>query len=398
LGEGTVGERTVEGGVAIARGVSEAHVREVIAIHDRVLRNYWVTQSYADLSEALRARLDPTAANWCTFAVWASKTVGENLRGEGLPEWVRNRVTLSDGMMGALHSTRRAHGCFRVTGLLHDLTLDHVVEVVAERFGATALALSEGNTLVYEEVAPVASRFLDESASGLPLSADARAHVLDACADAPSFEGVNRLAAGFAAWCDALETSDARARSQLILVGSLQIGVHEQHRLQDAIADGVDLGVDDLVEGLARRMIVGAGLLRPFVWGIERTVRPVAVESARLWDTAMTELVATADTPDGRLRLCRDIPALPPGTPFAPADVSAPLSTELGALLRRFDRSNGEGVGSHAEDWVVLDQRMNFILNLFRSRHHDPRLYAAPFDPSVLAQIQTGTVPAEPSR
>ena len=53
---------------------------------------------------------------------------------------------------------------------------------------------------------------------------------------------------------------------------------------------------------------------------------------------------------------------------------------------------------SHAEDWVVLDQRMNFILNLFRSRHHDPRLYAAPFDPSVLAQIQTGTVPAEPSR
>ncbi len=35
------------------RGVTKAHIDEVLAIDDRVLRNYWVTQSYADFSAAL---------------------------------------------------------------------------------------------------------------------------------------------------------------------------------------------------------------------------------------------------------------------------------------------------------------------------------------------------------
>ena len=83
------------------RSTSIEHVHAVLAIDDRVLRNYWVTQSYADLAAGLAAALDPGTANWCTFGVWASCTVGRNLRGEDLPDWLRTRVVRSDGMMGA---------------------------------------------------------------------------------------------------------------------------------------------------------------------------------------------------------------------------------------------------------------------------------------------------------
>ncbi len=63
------------------RGSSPTHVQEVLAIDDRVLRNYWVTQTYSDLAAGLAELLDPDTANWCTFGSWASCTVGQNLRG-----------------------------------------------------------------------------------------------------------------------------------------------------------------------------------------------------------------------------------------------------------------------------------------------------------------------------
>ncbi len=35
------------------RGTGRAHVQAVLAIDDRVLRNYWVTQTYSDLAAGL---------------------------------------------------------------------------------------------------------------------------------------------------------------------------------------------------------------------------------------------------------------------------------------------------------------------------------------------------------
>jgi len=79
------------------RGTSLEHVASVLAIEDRVLRNYWVTQSYSDLASSLAALLDPDTANWCTFGTWASCTVGRNLRGEDLPEWLQRRWCSTTG-------------------------------------------------------------------------------------------------------------------------------------------------------------------------------------------------------------------------------------------------------------------------------------------------------------
>jgi hypothetical protein len=110
----------------------------------------------------------------------------------------------------------------------------------------------------------------------------------------------------------------------------------------------------------------------------------------------MTELLGTIVTPDGTMRLDHDVPAAP-GQAFLSPDVSTVVVDDLTALLARFNRADAEGRDSRAIDWVSMDDRMNFITNLFRSRHHRMALFEPPFTPEVLADIEADTLPGEPA-
>ena len=63
-------------------------VPAIVAIEDPVLRNLWITQSYADFSARLRTRVGGADRTWCGFAVWASDTAGQSIRGQELPRLV----------------------------------------------------------------------------------------------------------------------------------------------------------------------------------------------------------------------------------------------------------------------------------------------------------------------
>ena len=113
-----------------------------------------------------------------------------------------------------------------------------------------------------------------------------------------------------------------------------------------------------------------------------------------LWGDLMTKLLGTIETPDGTLLLDHDVPPIP-GQPFTPSDIEPVVVDDLAALLARFDRSGANGVGSAAADWVNLDDRMNFITNLFVSRHHRIELFQPPFDGAVVADIEAGRIPGQ---
>jgi hypothetical protein len=379
------------------RATSRSHVQDVVAIDDRVLRNYWVTQSYADIAAALTARMDPTAANWCTFGVWASDTVGYNLRGEGLPGWLRARVTLDDGMMGAIAKTSDHHGWDRVTHALHHLTPDHVIDVMGELFGAAARNLSDGNTEVFAEIAMVAATFLEVHADGRPDDPSGRATVLAACAGATEFEGENHLAAGMTNWCDALAADDPIRRNQLIFTGNLHLATHEQHHLQDKIEASIDMGVDQATASLTQRLAREPGVVGDVERPAAEILGPIARRVNDLWGDVSTELLGILRSPDGTLRLAHDIPPLP-GIPFIPPDLAEPALPELAALLVRFDRTGPDGDGSGAADWVSFEDRMNFITSLFRSRHHRAALFAAPFPDPLVATLEADQIPVEATR
>jgi hypothetical protein len=376
------------------RGTTATHVQAVLAIDDRVLRNYWVTQTYSDLAAALSQLLGPETANWCTFGTWASDTVGRNIRGEDLPQWLHDRVVLHDGMMGAIRSVNEGPQGKLLSECLHLVTPDHVIAVVRELLGACAMNLSNGNTEVFAEIAPVAATFIACYKARARNDASARARVLEVCVGAPPFEGVNRLSAGFSLWCDAMKETDPDAKSQLILAGSLQLGAHEQHHLQGAIAGSMDMGINQGAALYRERLVSDSGTFARLAPSISSALDPLADATGDLWGDLMTKLLGTIVTPDGTLLLDHDVPAIA-GQPFTPPDVAPVVVTDLATLLDRFDKSGGNGAGSAAADWVKLDDRMNFIANLFISRHHRRQLFQPPFDGAVIADIEAGRIPGQ---
>lgn len=374
------------------RGTTPAHVQAVLAIEDRVLRNYWVTQTYSDLAAGLTRLLDPTTANWCTFGTWASDTVGRNIRGEDLPQWLHDRVVLHNGMMGAVRTVNNGPQGRSLSGLLREVTSDHVIRVVRELLGACALNLSDGNTEVFAEIAPTAATFIECYGSQSVDAASARARVLEVCDGAPPFEGINRLRAGFSLWCDAMEEKAPARKSQCILAGSLQLGAHEQHHLQGAIAGSMDMGINESADLYRKRLLADGGAWARLEPSIASALDPVVRATGDLWGDLMTKLLGIIETPDGTLFLDRDVPPIP-GQSFTPSEMQPVVVDDLATLLARFDRSDGNGAGSAAADWVKLDDRMNFIANLFISRHHRTELFAPPFNDVVLSDIGADQIP-----
>ena len=376
---------------------STEHVESVLAIEERVLRNYWVTETYADLSRGLAALLQPGTCNWCTFGTWASRTVGQNIRGEQLPEWLARRVVRSDGMMGvadaansAISNAHRDHNIARIVP-------EHVSEVVRELFGACARNLSDGNTQVFAEIAPPAATFIEVFTPATPDQAKARKAIRAACAGATEFNGKNRLLAGYTLWCDAMSEPDPVRRSQLILAGSINLGAHEQHHLQGAIASSMDMGVNQSIDLLKARITRDEPALVEIEESIDSLLHPVSLAIGDAWGDLMTELLGTIETPDGVLRLNSDVPPLL-GQAFVPSDLAPIVIKELSDLLVEFSRADDQGHNSGAPDWVNFDDRMNFIANLFLSRHHRTELFDPPFDAATLRSIKAGRRPAPAQR
>lgn len=375
------------------RGTSKEHIEEVVAIPDRVLRNYWVTQTYADLSSGLRALLAPDTSNWCTFATWASCTVGASMRGEALPRWLHDRVLLPDGLMGAVSTTKEHRGWSSVASYVHDLTPNHLLEVTRELLGEMAINLSDGNTEVFAEIAPPAAQLLRAYDGDQVDVSVARESVLAACDGAVEFEGVNHLRAGYSLWCDALATSDPTRRSQLILAGSLHLGVHEQNHLQSVIVSSMDMGVNQAASRLKTKLVHDGLDAEAVSVELDDVLRPAAHEIGDLWDGVMTATLGTLTSPEGTMRLDHDVPNSSERS-FVPTELASLVVEELEFLWRQFNHARENGKGSFAPNWANFSDRMNFISNLFISRHHEPMLFEEPFSAAELADLCAGRTPS----
>jgi hypothetical protein len=98
----------------------------------------------------------------------------------------------------------------------------------------------------------------------------------------------------------------------------------------------------------------------------------------------LTECFMTLDLPGGRLRLGRDVAGV------SAAMLREPTTPELVELLATVDPEAGSALGSGAEDWADLSQRMHFIAELFRSRQEDDSLFDPPFTAPQTEAIRQG--------
>ncbi len=342
--------------------VSRARVEAVVfgPVSD-VLRNHLVTEAYVDLSNAMARLLGPDDANWCTLAVWPSFTVGETIRA------------------GRYTGFKKLAALLPLPDAVRTWLRESAERDLPYSKGLVNRSLAAGNRGVFYEVGLAWVDFIEtfEHDPGR----------LDAWLDFESFgqrvmtlplppgrvwpQGRReQLRDGFAAYLEALQTDDRDRRAQLVLLGNLRIGDHEQRRLQ---------GWLDLAATSYIRPVTGLVARLPFTDGLVEAVE-------RGWNNVLTRRVYVVQMADERLPVGEPVPphATAGGRLFPPP--LATLDPDVAQEFERLDRASPGWDG--AEYWTDIDNRMAYIANLFRARQRAGLVGINPFSPAELASLE----------
>ena len=366
------------------------------AIGDPVIRNLRITQCYHELALAIAQRATP-GANWCTFATWASRQAGQTIRGEDF-------VRAAEDILGSHEVAQVVTDIIRLSSrtagaLTHDTILEAVHRAVdpeaALRRAADAVAI--GNRKVFVEIGREFARWRGTAAAADAPDAAATAAFTDALRAGEPPDGQRLLREAFAAYGNACRATSDSERAALMLLGNLLVGLHEQTRLQPQIQAALDATIDPDAVRAAPFPLVMPGVWLRLRARISRLIgRPMPADVAvdalvavirRRLRAVITDLLMTLRLPGVSLHLGRDVRG------EFPPELRAIDYPPLRTLLASIDPTPNATMGSGAEDWANLRQRMHYIADLFRCWHARPELFTAPFTPEQVAAIREGRRP-----
>jgi hypothetical protein len=379
---------------------SAAEVQHIIAIEDPLIRNLRITHCYHQLSAVLAARTGPNA-NWCTFATWASKQAGQTIRQEDLRRLLENRLRRSPATLQASQTIAAAVGSPGGQEFMSSPEFMLRTGSFKRAVERSSAAVSRGNRKVFEEIGVEFARFYTNC---LPDAAPDAQNIARFCAALRPGEppdGQDWLRKAFEHYYQALFEQNEKTRAELILLANVEIGFHEQTRLQPEIAESLDAGLVSLVQ-VVRDLYQGAspwvGWLQVINLHLRRLLgRPTALDLALRsllaevgvqLRQAITEIMMTIALPSGiLLRLGQDLAA---GYPEMLRQIAHP---ELRLLLAKHDPTPDSTLDTGVLDWADLPDRLHFIIDLFRCYQGNPRLLEPPFTPDQLEQLSAGKVP-----
>jgi hypothetical protein len=208
-------------------------------------------------------------------------------------------------------------------------------------------------------------------------------------------DGQGYLRRAFARYQRLVAEADPAASAPAALLANLEIGFHEQTRLQPEICEAMDAGVATASD-LKRRVLLA---LSPHPW-VQRAValRPVlalATAAARalqrfsrdLAREIVTESLMVLTMPGGLvLPLGRQLEA------EIPDSLRAPTDADLREFVGRFEPTSASD-DCGASDWSRLEQRMHYIAHLFRAFHERAELFDPPFTESQVERFTRGVIP-----
>ncbi|MBZ4421957.1 hypothetical protein [Myxococcus sp. RHSTA-1-4] len=372
---------------------TQAEVDAVIRMEDPVLRNLHITQTYHVLEVALTDALGEEDVNWCGFSTWASKTAGAFIRKDVLPGLMGELLDRADAVTRSIAELQdRLLGAWGASvGVQFVLarTLEEVTDEVARH-------AARGNFIVFEELGPLYTDML-EKFTGLTSPDTSRLEaVLSRLVPGPVEEGgQDLLIRAVKAYFEAMFTRDRKARAELMFLGNALVGYHEQTRLQGPVVAALnaplrELFLDNLVE--FTRADPDLRVRGMPEWGLRGAFTPLANRLERIWRELATRALMRLELPDMTLRLGEDIPALTSERDFPP-ELARLEHPDLVALMAELDRTPDDTAGSAARDWGSLGDRMNLIVDLFRTRQQDRLLYDQPFTFLQVDAFKAGRVP-----
>lgn len=319
---------------------------------DPTRANLFITQAHYDLSLALRRVLgDDAGANFHTWAVWGSREAGTTIRQRDVPglRMTGAAVTGTAGLALLSFLDFAAVGALAAAALAYG--------IAARELRQATGSISAGNRLVLDEIGGETARFVTTFADG-PASDSARIDAFCAALrPGPTHLGGQQLLRdAFANYHRAALAQDPAVKHELTFLANCQAVWHEHIRLEPYIAGAMPR---PLRRRITRRLLdfrVGPEPLH-----VGRDLTPVA------------------------------------GAGHAPT-LATPATVEGVALveqLRRPGRTPGSLTGSGAANWADLADRMNYIVDLFRSRHLEPGVFEPPYPPPETDELraQLGLAP-----
>ena len=378
-----------------------ADVERIARLRDPALRNLQITQSYYELSQVMTARTG-LSANWCTFATWASKQAGQSIRKEDLQrtlERALHEITSPGRGEQDFASEIQAAGASGAPGEIRAAASEAAdYRPAVERLSQ---AVGSGNKKVFEEIGREFARFYagllqDDQPDEAKLG-----RFCEALRPGEPLEGQGYLRQAFTRYYRALFIDDPKVRAELLLCANLEIGLHEQTRLQPEIAEALDsayLSGTQFALRLLRASFPFYGLFASAGWLARRLLaRPTALDRAiqallsdlqRALRHVFTETMMTIRFPPDRVIMLGD--DLRADFPERLRQITDP---DLRRLLAQIDPTQDSVGGSGAVDWANLPDRLHFIADLFRCFQETAELFDAPFTPEQTAALKAGRMP-----
>lgn len=382
-------------------------VERIAALPDPVLRNLQITQCYHELALVLAERTGQRA-NWCTFATWASRQAGQTIRKEDLQRF------LDSALEDSLPDRQAAQELQAVAQVLGpqragiSLRLDEFVKMAWKAydpqaaFERSSAAVARGNLKVFAEIAREFARFYAECLLDPAYNA---AHIDSFCAqlrpgDPP--DGQRWLEQAFWHYYQALFEADEKTQTELLLLANLEIGYHEQTRLQPEINEALNAPVvppQEFARNLLKALHPEGGWISEVTWFIlrllgrltdfDRAVERYVAGAQRQVQAVLTETLMSIELPPhNRLRLGDDLAA---SFPPLLACIDNP---DLLALLAQIDPTPDSPLESGAIFWGDLPDRIHFIADMFRCYEMAPELLEPPFSREQAAEIKAGRYPS----
>jgi hypothetical protein len=372
-----------------------AEVRRITGIANPAIRNLQITQCYSRLAAAVAARTGE-CSNWCTFATWASRQAGQTIRGEDLLDHLGRGL---DRKRELLHPVTSSWRWLLRRGLLQpDSRLGRLTAELHTPFDAFELAsdaVARGNKKVFEEIGLEFARYLHACPPEAPPDSAEFRSFLDGLRPGDPPDGQRYLRQAFTRYQSQRFEVDPKIRTELIVLANLEIGLHEQTRLQPEIREALDsayvteqeLGTRLLHVLLPRAARWRTPVRRPAAAAVGALAARVQRVSSEVAREAITHSFMVLSLPGRVLALGLNL------DDAYPEPLREPSEPDLIELLARFEPVPPAPDDCGARDWSELEQRMHYIAHLFRVFYAHKDLFDPPFTPEQVASFSRGVLP-----
>lgn len=346
----------------------ESEISQAIAEPDPMLSNLKVTRVHYLLGQALSHVIgEETGANFHSWAVWGSRKAGATVRQEDLDSALLHARVVA-GAVGLVVGTALALVIVTVANWAGWLVgLGAVLGVVCGTGAGDLLArrsrraaarqILVGNRIVLGDIGRVSAQYIEAFAADREPHPERLAAFLATLRPGSTESGgQDLLRRAFEYYDFARISSDLRLRHEAAYFANCLVVLHEHIRLQPHIVSAM-----------------------PFI------VRKCVTERQMTFDIGAHQLAVSHDVP-------------PIGAAPFPETLSALTDP---ALLDFLHGTEGWAVSkdrlenTRASDWTKIQERMGYIVQLFRTRHTDLEVCSSPYATEELEGIRLGVSPAK---